>query len=58
MLAAVDDSLRLVVSELSKKGMWDDTILVVTSDNGAMPHVEESIVGSAGKLLSMNFDVS
>jgi hypothetical protein len=48
MLAAVDDSLRRLVDDLKKKNMWDDTILVVTSDNGAMPNVPGSIVPSAG----------
>jgi len=48
MLAAVDDSLRKLVDRLKEKGMWENTFLVVTSDNGGMPNVEGSIVPSAG----------
>ena len=48
MLAAVDDSLRLLVSSLQKKGIWNDTILVVTTDNGAMVDAADAFPASAG----------
>jgi len=48
MLASVDDSLRRLVDALKAKNMWDNTFLVVTSDNGGMPNIEGSIVPSAG----------
>jgi len=39
MIAALDDSLRLLVEELKNLKMWDNTFLVFSTDNGAMPHV-------------------
>lgn len=48
MLAAVDDSLLQLIEKLKAKSMWDNTVLVVTSDNGAMPNIPGSFIGSAG----------
>jgi len=32
---ALDDVMKTVVTYLKEKGMWDDTLIVFTSDNGA-----------------------
>eukprot|EP01090_Pellita_catalonica_P001971 TRINITY_DN11665_c0_g1_i1.p1 TRINITY_DN11665_c0_g1~~TRINITY_DN11665_c0_g1_i1.p1 ORF type:complete len:534 (-),score=84.01 TRINITY_DN11665_c0_g1_i1:340-1773(-) len=48
MLAAVDNSLELLVNKLKAKGMWDDTILIVTTDNGGMPDAPGAFPASAG----------
>jgi len=48
MMAALDDSLRLTVEALKEKGIWNDTFLVVTSDNGGMPNVPGGFPDSAG----------
>ncbi len=37
MMAALDDSIRIVAEQLKAFGMWDNTLLVVLSDNGGMP---------------------
>ena len=34
MLAALDDSLGAVLSRLKARGMYDNTIIVFTTDNG------------------------
>ena len=36
MLAAMDDSLARLIAQLKEKQMWDDTLLIVFSDNGGM----------------------
>eukprot|EP01130_Rhizamoeba_saxonica_P004276 TRINITY_DN1749_c3_g1_i1.p1 TRINITY_DN1749_c3_g1~~TRINITY_DN1749_c3_g1_i1.p1 ORF type:complete len:514 (-),score=88.58 TRINITY_DN1749_c3_g1_i1:111-1652(-) len=48
MIAAADDSLKQLIDTLKKKKLWDDTILVVTTDNGAMPDVPNTFPPSAG----------
>merc|ERR1740133_515969 len=34
MMSAIDDQLTDVVAKLKEKKMWDDTVLVFTTDNG------------------------
>lgn len=48
MLAALDDSLQRVISQFKAKGMWDDTLLIVTTDNGGIPDVANVFPASAG----------
>jgi arylsulfatase B len=37
MMAALDDSLARVEAKLKEKGMWDNTLLIVSTDNGGLP---------------------
>jgi len=41
MLSHVDDSVKIVVTALKKKLMWDNTYLIFASDNGAEYDVSE-----------------
>ena len=36
-LSAADESLGHVISALKKSGLWDDTLVIFTSDNGGTP---------------------
>ena len=36
MLRIVDDGIRNVTAALKKSGRWDDTLILVTSDNGGI----------------------
>lgn len=36
MMAALDDSLALLVKQLQNLALWDNTLLVISSDNGGM----------------------
>eukprot|EP00808_Paulinella_micropora_P001964 g82167.t1 len=38
MVVGLDEGVRNVTQHLRRLGMWDDTVLVFTSDNGGMPH--------------------
>jgi arylsulfatase A-like enzyme len=38
MVAAMDHSLGALVQNLKKRGMWEDTLLIVTTDNGGDPN--------------------
>ena len=35
MVSVADNVTGVVVDQLKKKGMWDNTIMVVSADNGA-----------------------
>lgn len=48
MMAALDDSLKIVVNELQRKQMWDNTLLIVTTDNGGIPNVPGVFPASSG----------
>jgi len=34
MVSAVDDAFQLIVDKLKAKGMWDNTLLILSTDNG------------------------
>eukprot|EP00051_Salpingoeca_urceolata_P017166 m.232093 g.232093 ORF g.232093 m.232093 type:complete len:413 (-) comp18880_c1_seq4:269-1507(-) len=36
MLAAVDNGIKNVTNALHEKGLWDDTLMIVSSDNGGI----------------------
>ncbi len=46
MMRALDDSLLHLAEQLAAFGLWEDTLLLVTSDNGGMPNA--SFPASAG----------
>ena len=35
MVAALDDSVRVVVDALKKKGLYENSVIIFTTDNGA-----------------------
>jgi len=37
MMVAIDESLRLIVHHLKSRGMYDDTLIFITTDNGGQP---------------------
>eukprot|EP01065_Artemidia_motanka_P048932 TRINITY_DN801_c0_g1_i1.p1 TRINITY_DN801_c0_g1~~TRINITY_DN801_c0_g1_i1.p1 ORF type:complete len:510 (+),score=136.85 TRINITY_DN801_c0_g1_i1:89-1618(+) len=43
MVMAVDDSVGRLVSSLKSYRLWNDTLLVVTTDNGGMPHYSDKV---------------
>ena len=49
MIEKVDDSLREIIAALRRKGVLDNTLIVVTSDNGALAGVSPSLDLRAGK---------
>lgn len=49
MLEAVDKSLESVLAALSRKGILDNTLIIVTSDNGALEKNSPSLDLRAGK---------
>ena len=38
MLSALDDSLSAVVDAFKARGMWEDTVMIFTTDNGGNLH--------------------
>jgi arylsulfatase I/J len=42
MVKLLDDILKTLVQKLQDAGLWDNTLLVFTSDNGGPNHLEES----------------
>eukprot|EP01006_Ploeotia_vitrea_P014350 TRINITY_DN38672_c0_g1_i1.p1 TRINITY_DN38672_c0_g1~~TRINITY_DN38672_c0_g1_i1.p1 ORF type:complete len:532 (-),score=62.88 TRINITY_DN38672_c0_g1_i1:1078-2673(-) len=48
MATAADDAIDQVIGALKAKDMWNDTILVVTTDNGGMPGLPGNDFKSAG----------
>ena len=36
MLAVVDEGIANLTETLKEEGMWDDTLLIITSDNGGI----------------------
>ena len=49
MIEKVDDSLREIIAALRRKGVLDNTLIVVTSDNGALERISPSLDLRAGK---------
>ena len=41
MVSALDDQLTAIVDKLKEKGMWENTLLVFSSDNGGNLVVRE-----------------
>jgi arylsulfatase A-like enzyme len=48
MLTAVDEGIGNVTNALRKAGMWDDTVLIITTDNGGPTNVC-SVQGSSNR---------
>lgn len=42
MMAAADESLGMLVQRLKDEGLWDNTILVVKTDNGGMVNAKDA----------------
>jgi len=49
MVETVDESLRAVINALKAKGVWDNTLLIITGDNGALKGPSPSIDLREGK---------
>lgn len=49
MLETVDNSLKEIINALKRKGLWENTLLIVTGDNGALRGPSPSIDLRAGK---------
>eukprot|EP00746_Dinoflagellata_sp_MGD_P141517 gnl/MRDRNA2_/MRDRNA2_74612_c0_seq1.p1 gnl/MRDRNA2_/MRDRNA2_74612_c0~~gnl/MRDRNA2_/MRDRNA2_74612_c0_seq1.p1 ORF type:complete len:551 (+),score=87.65 gnl/MRDRNA2_/MRDRNA2_74612_c0_seq1:110-1762(+) len=47
MVAYMDDALGQIVAKLKSKGMWENTLMVVTSDNGGPTYWLGGIYGGA-----------
>jgi arylsulfatase A-like enzyme len=37
MMVAIDESIKKITDEIKKKGLWDETIILFTTDNGGQP---------------------
>lgn len=48
MVHGMDDALNELVNSLKTRGMWDDTLLIVSTDNGGMVQFEDHFPASAG----------
>jgi arylsulfatase A-like enzyme len=42
-VAYIDDQLQLIFNKLKEKGLWDNTIILITADHGEVMRVEHSI---------------
>ena len=49
MVETVDESLRQIIAALKRKGVWENTLLIVTGDNGALKRPSPSIDLREGK---------
>lgn len=42
MVAILDDNIKAVTDELKAKGMWENTLMIFSSDNGGPVNIEEN----------------
>lgn len=58
MVQSLDQAVRTIVSELKEQGIYDDTILVITSDNGGVDWSGHPTTSNADKIYATDEELN